>query len=241
MLTKSKAIVLRTVRYGDCGLVVDMLTPAMGRVTFFCHVAKGRRGSMKRQMFQPLSILDVEFDMRQRLQMQRLKSADVAVPFTTIPFDVSKSAIAIFVAEFLSYATRGWQEDTALFAYVADSLLWLDGARQGYANFHIVFMLRMSRFLGFYPYLDSYSEGFWFDLRDGVFTPMRPRHDDFVVPDEARRIITLMRLRFSTMHLFAMSRDERNRCTEQILAYYRLHIPSFPELKSLPVLKELFA
>lgn len=49
-----------------------------------------------------------------------------------------------------------------------------------------------------------------------------------------------MRMNYETMHLFAMSRVERNRCLLIIIDYYRLHLPEFPPLKSLDVLKELF-
>ena len=49
-----------------------------------------------------------------------------------------------------------------------------------------------------------------------------------------------MRVNYATMHLVKMSRTERNRCVELIVKYYRLHQPDFPELKSLPVLKEVF-
>ena len=42
------------------------------------------------------------------------------------------------------------------------------------------------------------------------------------------------------MHLYAMTRAERMRCLEVMNLYYRLHLPGFPELKSLEVLKELF-
>ena len=49
-----------------------------------------------------------------------------------------------------------------------------------------------------------------------------------------------MRMNYDTMHLFEMSRAERNRCVEIILSYYRLHLPGFPELKSLEVLRELY-
>lgn len=240
MLLKSNAIILRTVRYGDGGLVVDALTSEAGRVTFFCHLSSSRRGRLKRQIFQPLSVLSVEFDYRPRLRMQRFKNVSVAVPFATIPFDARKSAIALFVAEFLGFAIRGEQQDRRLFDYIVDSLLWLDGAQRSFANFHIVFMLRMSSFLGFYPNMEGFEAGSWFDLRDGVFTHRQPVHNDAVAPEEARLIGLLMRLRFSTMHLLAMSRSERNRCTDLILRYYRLHIPDFPELKSLGVLRELF-
>ena len=50
----------------------------------------------------------------------------------------------------------------------------------------------------------------------------------------------MMRMDYQNMHLFRMSRTDRNRCLDVMLTYYRLHLPSFPELKSLPVLKELF-
>jgi DNA repair protein RecO (recombination protein O) len=59
-------------------------------------------------------------------------------------------------------------------------------------------------------------------------------------PDEASRIRLLLRMNYETMHLFAMSRAERSRCLMVINDYYRLHIPDFPILKSIDVLKELF-
>ena len=50
-----------------------------------------------------------------------------------------------------------------------------------------------------------------------------------------------MRMDFPTMHLYRLSRQERNRIIDVLLQYYRLHIPQFPELKSLAVLQELWA
>ena len=50
----------------------------------------------------------------------------------------------------------------------------------------------------------------------------------------------LMRLNYTTMRLLSLTRSERNRIVDVILYYYKLHLPEFPEMKSLPVLKELF-
>jgi DNA repair protein RecO (recombination protein O) len=126
---------------------------------------------------------------------------------------------------------------------------WLDAASTGYANFHLTFLMRMSRFLGFYPNLSltpipsqNGEEGtIYFDLREGRFCSLAPTHSDFLQPDEARLIHLLMRMDFPTMHLFQLSRHERNRITEVLLQYYQLHIPQFPALKSLSVLQELWA
>ena len=105
----------------------------------------------------------------------------------------------------------------------------------------LVFLMRLSRFLGLYPNLEGYAEGDWFDLRAACFTPLRPvGHGDCIAPAEAARIARLMRMDYGTMHLFRLTRDERARCLDVILTYYRLHLPDFPELKSVEVLRELF-
>jgi DNA repair protein RecO (recombination protein O) len=65
-------------------------------------------------------------------------------------------------------------------------------------------------------------------------------HENFLQAHEAEKISLLMRMNFETMRLFEFSRTERNRCVDLMLSYYRLHIPGFPELRSLPVLKTLF-
>ena len=119
--------------------------------------------------------------------------------------------------------------------------IWLDECGSGFANFHLVFLMRLSRFLGLYPNLEDYHGGDYFDLQNACFTPLRPQlHSDYIAPEEAARLTRLMRMNYETMHLFAMSRIERARCLTIMNEYYRLHLPDFPVLKSLEVLKELF-
>lgn len=101
-------------------------------------------------------------------------------------------------------------------------------------------MIRLSRFIGFYPNLDDYADGCFFDLRSASFCRQAPLHSDFLQPLEAARINTLMRMNYESMHLFRLNRLERNRITELILAYYRLHVPGMPELQSFGIMRELF-
>ena len=240
MMTKTRALVLRTVKYGERGLIVDMLSEGHGRLSFMVSIGQTQRSRMKKQLFQPLSMLDLEFDLRPNARLQKLKDVRVNHPYTSIPFDPYKLSISLFVAEFLLYATRDEQFNEPLFAYLEHSLQWLDGSTDHFSNFHLVFMMRLSRFIGFFPNLEDYQEGCCFDLRNGEFTPHAPLHADFVQPDEAAKIGLLMRMDYETMRLFRMSRAERNRCTELILSYYRLHVPGFPQLRSLSVVQELF-
>lgn len=240
MLIKTHAVVLHSFKYGETQLITDLLTEELGRLSFINNIPRSARGKVKKQFFQPLTLLEIEFDYRSKNRLQRIRDVRMAYPFSTIPFDAAKLSLSLFMAEFLSYATRDEQKNLALYKYVETSIRWLDSARRQFANFHLVFMIRLSRFLGFYPNLDNDQRGCFFDLRNGCFTTVLPLHPDFLTADETSKISLLMRMTPDTMHLFAMSRHERNRCAEIVLFFYRLHIPNFPELKSFEVLKEVF-
>ena len=241
MLVKTRAIVLNSLKYGESQIIVDIFTEALGRLSFMQRLPRTSRSGVRKQLFQPLTILDVEFDYRQRQRLQRIKDAAIACPFATIPFDARKLGIALFVAEFTAYSTRSEQANPQMYQFVENSVRWLDACAHDFANFHIVYMLHLARFVGFYPNLDDQQEHPYFDLRGGCFVANVPTHRDFLQPAEAHKIRLLMRLNYTTMRLLSLSRGERNRIVDVVLYYYRLHQPDFPELKSLPVLKELFA
>ena len=249
MLIKTEAIVLHSFKYGETRIIVDMFTRTMGRMSFVVPLPKTAKSRLKKQYFQPMTLLEVECDVRQRVQLQKLKDARLLSAYTSIPFSAEKLALSLFVAEFLYHALRSEQQNEPLFVYVCDSMQWLDLATSGYANFHLTFLMRLSRFLGFYPNLsltpvpspNGEGSDMFFDLREGRFSRQAPTHRDFLQPDDARRIHTLMRMDFPTMHLYRLNRQDRNRIVDVLLHYYRLHLPQFPELKSLGVLQELWA
>ena len=238
---------LHSFKYGESRIIVDMFTKEAGRQSFILSMPKTQKGRLKKQYFQPMTLLEIEYDLRQRIQLQKLKDARLLTAYTSIPFSSEKLAISFFIAEFLYHALRSEQQDVLLFNYISDSMQWLDIATANYANFHLTFLMHMSRFLGFYPNLEVRGEksevrgqNMLFDLREGRFCMMAPLHRDFLQPQEAGLIHQLMRMDFPTMHLFQLSHQDRNRITEVLLRYYRLHIPQFPELKSLSVLQELW-
>lgn len=241
MLQKTRGIVLHALKYSDTSLIVDIYTEELGRASFSLYLPRSRKAAVKSVLFQPLALVEIEADIRPSTDIYRIKEAKSFHPFATLPYDPCKSAIALFLAEFLYRAVREQEENRPFFAYLQSSILWLDACRGRFANFHLVFLMRLSRFLGLYPNLEGYHKGDYFDLRAACFTSLRPvLHADFLAPAEAARLSTLMRMNYDTMHLFAMSRQERTRCLDIMHTYYRFHLPGFPPLKSLEVLKSLF-
>ncbi|MBQ9230276.1 MAG: DNA repair protein RecO [Prevotella sp.] len=249
MLAKTEAIVLHTLKYGESKVIVDMFTKSLGRLSFVVSVPKTNKSRVKKQYFQPMTLLEITCEVRQRVQLQKLSDARLLIPYVSIPLSAEKLAISMFVAEFLYHGLRSEQCNEPLFDYIADSLQWLDAAGEGFANFHLTFLMRLSRFLGFYPNLAETPEGSvagserlaeYFDLREGRFCSAAPLHRDFLQPAEARLVRLLMRMDFSTMHLFQLSRHDRHRIMDVLLLYYKQHLPDFPEMKSLAVLQQLW-
>lgn len=240
MLTKTEAIVLRSLKYGERKIIVDMFTKKCGRMAFVVKLSSAPNAKFRKQLFQPLTLLTLETDVRPNAQLQSITDLSILVPLPSILSSPIKLSMGMFLSEFLYHALRNEQSDELMFDYVANSLEWLDRCESDYANFHLVFLMHLSPFLGFYPNLDCYQEGCFFDLRSAEFSLNAPVHADVLLPDEASHILLLMRMNYSTMHLFKLNHSERNRILDILVTYYRLHLPSFPEMLSLPVLRELF-
>lgn len=240
MLQKTRGIVLHSLKYNDTSNIVDIYTEASGRLSFLVRVPKTKKAMVKSVLFQPLSILEFDADFRPTNNLHRINEVKPYLLFRSIPYNPYKASIAMFISEFLYRALKEEAENKPLFAYLLHSIEWLDECEASFANFHLVFLIRLSRFLGLYPNVEDYHTGDYFDLLNAGFTSRQPFHHSFVRPDEASHLVKLMRMNYETMHLFGMNRVERNRCLTIINDYYRLHLPEFPALKSLSILQELF-
>lgn len=195
---------------------------------------------MKKQYFQPFSLLEVEFDYRPKNDLQHLKNVGLAVPLSSIPFDAYKLSITLFLSELTLHVVHHEPINEPLFDYVFHSIEWLDSCNDNFANFHLVYMIHLLRFLGIYPNLDDYVSGCYFDMRNGYYVRTMPLHGQFLPIEDTALVATLARMDYANMHLFKLSRAERNRFCDIVLHYYALHLPKFPEIKSLAVLRDLF-
>ena len=234
-------IVLHTLKYNDTSNIVEIYTREVGRSSFLVKVPRSRKSGVRSVLFQPLAMVELEAEIRPNSSLHRIREAKAFYPFQSLPYHPYKSSIAMFLAEFLYRALKEEASNEPLFAYLIHSIRWLDECEgRSFANFHLVFLMRLSRFLGLYPNVEDYTTGCYFDMLNACFTPLLPQGGAYLQPDEAARIRLLLRMNYETMHLFGMNRTERNRCVTVINDYYRLHLPDFPILRSLEVLKELF-
>ena len=241
MLCKTRGIVLHSIPYNDKYSIIYMYTEAFGRASYLVARSRGKKSSVSKALFMPLSVVEMEVEHLNKRDLHLIRETKLCYPLTDVFCNPVKNILALFLSEILFRVVKETEPDSRLFEYLFESIQLLELSDKGVANFHLVFLMRLSRFLGLYPNLEDYHGGDYFDLQNACFTPLRPQlHSDYIAPEEAARLTRLMRMNYETMHLFAMSRMERARCLTIMNEYYRLHLPDFPVLKSLEVLKELF-
>ena len=278
-----RGIVLRTVKYGDTSIIVDLFTESHGRMSFMASTSRAKRSVRSVSFWQPLSMVEFSAELLSNGgKLPRPSDVRTYYNYIDLPFSPIKSTLALFLAEFLSAALREEKENTPLYRYIESSLQWLDLADSpaSIANFHLAFLMHLSRFIGIYPNLDvsgnlnpnlnlnpnsplsvvnspqstvhfqlstfnsqlsTVNSQLYFDLLAGTYCDRQPSHAHFLRNEEARVLPVLFRMNYPTMHLFRLSRRERQRILHVLNEYYRLHVPGFPELKSLEILQELFS
>ncbi|MDP4278617.1 MAG: DNA repair protein RecO [Bacteroidota bacterium] len=240
MLVKTKALVLHCLPYSDSASIVHLYTEEFGRMSYLVRLPKSRKAVLKRAFFQPLSVLEIEADHKGSRQLQYIKEAHCLYPFTGICSDVGKSTIALFLAEVLYRSLRDTEKNPVLFAFLCQSVQLLDLCDKGLANFHLVFLIKLTRYIGFYPNMESQRSDWYFDLQGGVFVASRPAHNAWLSPEEAAFFARLMDINFENMSTYQFGHHKRTDILHQMLDYYKIHLVDFPAIKSLEVLEEVF-
>jgi DNA repair protein RecO (recombination protein O) len=202
--------------------------------------SRGRKTMVSHALFLPLSVIEMEVEHLNTRDLQRIREARTCYPLTNIPANPVKNIIALFLAEILYRTVRTKEPDARLFEYLYESLRWLELSEQGIANFHLVFLIHLVRYLGVYPNAESYQPGCFFDLLNGVFTQQPPEHRHYLNEEESIIFSRLLRMNYKNMVVYSFSRHERSNIIRRILEYYRLHLSDFPEIKSLPIMQSLF-
>lgn len=237
----TRALVLRSIRYSDSRLVVSLFTESHGMVPCMVRVSHGRKAGGRTALWQVLSLVDVEMDYRASREVQTVREASLSsCPWRSLPYHPVKAAIAMFLGEFLFHSLRGEGENAPLFAFLENSLRWFDEADDGFVDFHLQLMLRLTRFIGILPGTDGYARHKAYDLKGACYVQSVPSHGQYLVADEARWIPVLLHLDYGRMRMLGWTVPLRRRMLEVLLVYYRLHVPAFGELQGLDVLREVF-
>jgi len=238
-LFKTKGIVLHYIKYGETSIIATIYTELFGRQVYIIKGARSRKARLKANLFQPMFLLDMEVYNKQKRELQMIKEAKIVLPYIDIPVNLFKSSVCIFIAEILYKCLREENADKSLFEFIFSSFQYFDIQETFPVNFHLVFLLHLSRFLGFYPN-DNYSvNNYIFDLMEGHFISYKPIHNHFLSKEISFNFHTILNSEYDD-RIDILNSESRQVLLDKILEFYYLHQEKIGELKSIDVLREVF-
>lgn len=219
MLVKTKGIVFRVTPYGDTSVIVNMFTELFGLQSYIVNGVRSSSKKSKIALFQPLTLLDLVVYHKENANIMRIKEVKCYHVYQNLSRQVSKSAIALFINEVLNKAVKDQTHTSEIFEFISTSLVILDETPKP-ENFHLIFLLGLSRHLGFAPNQTSEVLGVhWMD------------------ETEERLLNSLLHTDYNND--FILNYAQRQVLLNSLLRFYQTHIDGFGEVKSLPVLQEV--
>ncbi|MGB1312142.1 DNA repair protein RecO [Bizionia paragorgiae] len=239
MFTATKAIVLSKIKYKDNDLIVKCYTQKEGIVSYLLRgVFKSKKAYSKVAYFQELSQLHLVTDHKEKRGLQYIKEVKTSYLYSTLHTHVLKSAIVMFLAEVLSSSLQEEEQNDTLFNFLEATLQWLD-TNETYANFHLLFLLNLSKHLGFYPDKTAIDAPY-FNLYDGEFQYLK--ESKYCISGENLILLKqLLGTNFDALELVKINGSQRQAFLGVMLLYFELHLGAFKKPKSLQVFNEVFS
>ena len=235
----TKAIVLSSLKYSDSSLIVKCYTQEEGLKTYLIRgILKAKKGGLKVAYFQPLTQLNIVASHNNKGTLNSIKEVQISNPYKTIYKDIIKQSVVMFLSEVLSYSIKEEEENSQLFDYLETGLIWLD-LHDKIANFHLLFLLNLTRFLGFYPDL-SEKDKLGFDLVEGNFTDITSQKN-IIYGNNYYQFKKLLGINFDSIENVSFNKHERQVVLKIIIRYFELHLDGFKKPKSLQILETVFS
>jgi len=237
VLKSSEGIIVRSLKYGESSLILDIFSSDQGIRSYIIGGVRSQRARTKASMLQVLNIVNFVAYDKGGDKLNRIKEINYAHIYTSIPFDVVKGSLATFLIEICRKAIRASDAYEHLYNYIVKGLIHLDNTKEGLAHFHILFLIGLAKRLGF-EMNNNYKPGEedLFDLKEGRFTDMVSDHTLGMDRD-----LSFHFYNYLSKHLpYKVGKNERKVILNQLVDYYRYHIEGFGELKSLSVINTLY-
>ncbi|RAW02799.1 DNA repair protein RecO [Pseudochryseolinea flava] len=219
MLHKTQGVVFRFTKYGETSIIVTIFTTLFGIQSYIVNGVRSKSLKSKIALYQPLTLLDLVVYYKENASIKRIKELKCLHPYQTVTSDIRKSSIAMFIAEILNKTVKEESHAQELCDFIITSMIILD-THEKTENFHLIFLLKLSRYLGF-------GAQFVNEVLGGRFT------------DEAIEKIIDQLIKADYTDVISMTIAQRREILELLVSFYADHVETIGELKSLAVLREI--
>lgn len=239
MLVKTRVIVLSKIRYRDHDVIVKCYTKNRGVVSYLLRgILKSKKSNSKIAYYQPLSQLEIVESYKPQQTLHFIREVKLGVVYKSMHVDILKASIVMFLSEVLTASLKEEEANIALYEFLETALQWLDHDTK-FANFHLLFLLELSKHLGFYP--DTSQANLpYFNLRSGHFES-KPQLPYTITGEHLAFLKQLLTLKFDKLDTLKLQATQRQALLQILLSYFDLHLTDFRKPKSLQILNQVFS
>lgn len=241
MLKQSHGIVLSFVKYSESSIIAKIYTKEFGLQSYVAKGVRSKKSKTKIALFEPLTQVEIIAYQNENKSIHNLKEIRVNYAYQSIPFDVTKRSILFFLDEILIKTIKEESPSKELFDWLSHALTWFDLNDNSPLNFHLAFMMQMTRFLGFYPKKEIKPNYLYFDLENGEFSNSPPNNPNYLSGETTIHFNLFHESSFENAAKINLSPTQRRKILEALIIYYKLHFPGFGEIKSVEVLKAILS
>lgn len=237
-----RCMILRTVRHDDRNNIVTAWSGTRGRVALTVASGGGAEARRRRAITMPLAIVEGEVDFRPGREIVSMRDMRPSPLLPRLASEPAKALTAMFLAEVLERLLQQTGPDAALFSFLAEAVATLDAfdSDAAVANFPVVFLARLSRYMGIRPDPSGWRRGRILDLVEGVYRTTAPVAGRWADADAARLARALSVCPLGRAGRLPLRRSLRREVLEAILEYYTMHHTPLSALKSLDVVTGIF-
>lgn len=219
MKESCEIIVLHHTKFQDNSIVLHTLSREFGRKSFLVKSIGGTSGKVM-GLFLPMNILECEVRVNPRASLWQLSRISAKYPLNGIRSNLYKNTISLFLSEILYKGVKEGGLEQGLFEWCEEKVLVLDALKDGWSNFHLIFLMELCSRMGFAP------------DREDIFPFCGKNYD---------RIVKLMSLPVAEALIYPMQGSTRSEIAESLIKYLSFHTESSININSLGVLKEIFS
>jgi DNA repair protein RecO (recombination protein O) len=237
MLQKTNAIVINSIKYADNSLITTCYTEEYGIKAYLLRgILSSKKGKIKKALFQPLTQLQIVANHNNKGHLNNIKEAQITQYYQSLQTDIVKQSITLFLSEILYSCLREEEANQSLYKYIETALIWLD-THDKVSNFHLLFLLNLTKYLGFYP--ENNNSHAYFDLVEGKFMA-KPVSNLYITNPQINYLKSLLGTNFDALPSIVFNASQRQEVLELLIQYISLHLQAFKKPKSLVILHSLF-
>ena len=225
--------------YSETSIIARIYTEQLGLQTYIAKGVRKKGSRIKRNLFSPLSIIQLVANHKEGEGMRVLRDASCEYQLNGIATDMSKTAVSIYISELLSRSVSAQMADPNLYGYIEDAILNLDRATESIAGFPLSFTIGLTQFMGFDPH-NNFSDGnTYFDMVEGYFCSHPPDHPYYLSSPLSNRLSEVLSALNAGVISIVADHATRSELLARMIEYFRIHIPTFGEIKSVQVLSDV--